>query len=93
MINRDTSIESSVSSTDTETEAEVEPQPNSLSSDAFRAKWMVDNNKVNLVPNMKVFNVCNENNQVFNVKLNPDRCSCPERKGCCHIKAVNLSIG
>ncbi len=67
--------------------------PNVLSSNDLRAKWIVNNNKVHLVPNLQVFSVSNENNDVFVVKLNPEKCSCQEVKGCSHIRAVNLSIG
>ena len=85
-------IDNSVSSSSAQS-SDAEIAPNVLTSNDLRAKWMVNNNKVHLVPNLQVFNVSNENNDVFVVKLNPEKCSCPEVKGCSHIKAVNLSIG
>ena len=60
-------------------------EPNRYSSNEFRAKWMVQNNRVQLLSNLRVFNVSNENDQVCVVKLHPESCSCAEKKGCSHI--------
>ena len=54
---------------------------------------MVNNNKVHLNSNLKVFNVANEADVVNVVKLNPESCTCVEKKGCAYILAWNISIG
>ena len=54
---------------------------------------MVQNNRVQLLYNLRVFNVSNENDQVCVVKLHPESSSCAEKKGCSHILAAKLSIG
>ena len=63
-----------------------------INTDEMRAKWLVSNNHVHLVPHLQAFNVSNENGDVVVVKLNPNKCSCPEAKGCSHIRAVLISI-
>lgn len=68
--------------------------PHPKSSNEIRAKWLFENNKVELSSKSQCFNVRNEKNEIHVVCLNPkESCSCPERKGCAHILAAKLSIG
>ncbi len=62
-------------------------------SNEIRAQWFIDNNKVELCPKMQVFNVKNEKDIIHAVKLNPESCSCPEKKGCAHLLAAKLAVG
>ena len=68
--------------------------PNVFSSSLARGKWLFDNGKIMHNPKMNVFNVENEKNDAFMVKLFPkEKCSCHESTDCCHIIACKLSLG
>ena len=62
------------------------------SSNEIRAQWFINNNRVELCAKMRVFNVKNEKDQVNVVSLNPDKCTCAEKKNCAHILAAKMSI-
>ena len=65
-----------------------------FNSKLMRAKWIVEQNLIQFVPNMKSFNVKDEKGNVYLVKLKPKpSCTCVENENCCHILSVKLSIG
>ena len=88
-------IDSNSSTTDTEEISSIQTEQVKLhpkSSNEFRAKWFIDNDKIHLCAKMQVFNIKNEKDEVNVVSLNPDKCSCADRKNCAHILAAKLSI-
>ena len=63
-------------------------------SQFIRAKCLVETNKVIHVPKCKAFNVINENEMPYLVRLQPTpTCTCKADKVCCHIMAVQISLG
>jgi hypothetical protein len=72
-------------------------QKNKLSindSQLIRAKWLIENKKVVHVPQCKAFNVLNESDEPYLIRLYPSpTCTCKARSKCCHIMAVQLSLG
>ena len=63
-------------------------------SQLIRAKWLVQNNKIIHVAQSKAFNVINENDEPYLVRLFPKPiCTCKSETKCCHIIAVQLSLG
>jgi hypothetical protein len=64
-------------------------------SQLVRPKWLVANNKIVHVTQGKAFNVMNENDEPYLVRIFPKpSCTCKSQQTkCCHIIAVQLSLG
>ena len=64
-------------------------------SQLVRPKWLVANNKIVHVTQGKAFNVMNENDEPYLVRIFPKpSCTCKSQQTkCCHIIAVLLSLG
>ena len=86
--------DASSSESDEETISSSIAKPSCDDSQLIRAKWLVQNSKVVHVPQCKAFNVLNESGTPYLIQLYPKpTCSCKAQSQCCHIMAVQLSLG
>ena len=86
--------EESSKSSDEEKSSEQNYTAISNDSQLIRAKWLVENKKVIHVPQCKAFNVLNETDVPYFIRLYPSSTfTCKAQSNCCRIMAVQMSFG